>query len=614
MRSDLLQRNLRTLTQCRPQLARRVRELASTPHLQLHATTAGTPTLVVTSPDGGRLALHSTENPIAESHAWVQHNAQTLTTRPLILVMGTGLGYHLPLLKQLVPVDSTVVVVEPDLGIFRCAMGVVDLTELIASPNFQWSVGEEVGALGGLFRGLGIESRFAQSGLVVVGLPGPLQLYRGYVETLTVWVQDERRRVGLGHQTQARHARLVLEHMFKNIPRVLETGGVRCLRHISVGKPAVVAAAGPSLQDSLPVLERLRGKVALLAVDTAYPVLHEAGIEPLAVVATDPSVENVIRLEGITASPATLIAYPGIHPDLCGPFEDRILWHDVLCEGDPGSANRPSPLLAHLGLTPVLGELHSDGSTAHTAISLARYMGCAPVICTGLDLAYADGKTYAEGVRPVVREDGELCAVTANDGDQVQTNTVYLHYLRRMPDFLATLGVDAATTSPGAARIEGLRYVPWDELELPDSGSISPFPRGRIPAHVLSVFARHVAEAERSLRHVAPELENISDRLRRLEPKSSGLAEAGLGQMRQVVTLLGREPIVELAAGLCRTSVTALSSGETFRLLRSAQVDERERAVQTMTGFVTELRQAGDEVCEGLSGIRARIGTAERNG
>ena len=106
MRSDLLQRNLRTLTQCRPQLARRVRELASTPHLQLHATTAGTPTLVVTSPDGGRLALHSTENPIAESHAWVQHNAQTLTTRPLILVMGTGLGYHLPLLKQLVPVDS----------------------------------------------------------------------------------------------------------------------------------------------------------------------------------------------------------------------------------------------------------------------------------------------------------------------------------------------------------------------------------------------------------------------------------------------------------------------------------------------------------------------------
>ncbi len=131
------------------------------------------------------------------------------------------------------------------------------------------------------------------------------RLYESFLGTLAEGV----RRSWQNRITLIAMGSLQVRNLLSNLPELRHAFDFPALR---CGMPMVVAGAGPSLDDSLPVLFRLRDRFALCAVDTALPTLRAAGLRPDLVVALEAQAANLQDFVGQSGDPGTFLA-----ADLC---------------------------------------------------------------------------------------------------------------------------------------------------------------------------------------------------------------------------------------------------------------------------------------------------------
>ncbi len=145
-----------------------------------------------------------------------------------------------------------------------------------------------------------------------------------------------------------------------------------------VHKPVVIAASGPSLSFSLPVLISHRHLFFLVALPSSLKTLHHAGMIPDLIVNTDAGFWNThhfMRYPHTTipiAMPLTSTVHKGKNPVL-------LLNQNTFIE---------KKLVSSLGV-PAL-TVPQNGTVAGTALFLAYCLSSLPIIYTGLDLSYED--------------------------------------------------------------------------------------------------------------------------------------------------------------------------------------------------------------------------------
>jgi hypothetical protein len=151
------------------------------------------------------------------------------------------------------------------------------------------------------------------------------------------------------------------------------------------GAAIVVAAAGPSLEASLDLLETERKGYRLLAVSSALSTLASRGIEPDLVVASDGGFWSRYHLYPLAAAGGRIASPLTALPSAClGP---GLAFLPLV------QAGFPEPELASL-LGSGLG-LASHGTVSGTAIHLAASLGRGPIILAGLDLAVLESRAHA---------------------------------------------------------------------------------------------------------------------------------------------------------------------------------------------------------------------------
>lgn len=185
-----------------------------------------------------------------------------------------------------------------------------------------------------------------------------------------------------------------LEHCLKNLKFLNESRNPDFLRDKFNGKPAIVVAAGPSLNKNIQYLKSAQGKAVIVAVDTIIPKLVEEGIIPDFVCSVErgPLVyeyfykdknfpKNTVLVGPLVLDTRVFDSFKG---EMLLPFrtevnEFRWLKNILGIEGNVGSL---------MGL-----------SCAHVAFGVAHLLGCSPIILTGQDLAYGetDKETHASG-------------------------------------------------------------------------------------------------------------------------------------------------------------------------------------------------------------------------
>jgi hypothetical protein len=179
-----------------------------------------------------------------------------------------------------------------------------------------------------------------------------------------------------------------LLHTLSNAPRIARESDVRALDGLTSGMPAIIAAAGPSLDANVHDLSSVRDRAILISCDTAARPLLSLGLDPDFIVGADPSRANAAHIASLPASAAWLVAEGSLHPSALTPFEHRTFFFKV-------SPHQPWPWLASLGLDRVT--LPTWGSVATSCFSLAMVMGCDPIVFIGADFAFTGGRPYCRG-------------------------------------------------------------------------------------------------------------------------------------------------------------------------------------------------------------------------
>ncbi len=207
--------------------------------------------------------------------------------------------------------------------------------------------------------------------------------------------------------------------------------------------PAIICGAGPSLEEAIPLLKTLENKALLVAPGSSLNILTMYGVWPHFGVNIDPTAEtfhrqimnrgfetpifyrNRIYYEALTAIHGPRLFLSG------AVFYKISEWFDK-----------------KLGFTSL--PFQGGYNVVHAAMEIARFLGCNPIILTGLDLCFEEGKHYSSGVErhplfPEITEKkghlGSPITVKNQKGDKVQSYWPWIAeaqwadlYARRHPD------------------------------------------------------------------------------------------------------------------------------------------------------------------------------------
>ena len=471
----LLEANLAALAERQPGLAELLRGAATGARLLLPIRTASG---LVTATLGG-LHLHSAHDPVTEATRLAASIPPAVDS---VVLLGFGLGYQAEaLLARGRGLKVLACVAEP--ALLAEALSLRDLRELLAR--------EELGFVVGGAGGSAAAADGADPGAVVPALEAmgsslfSILANRAEEKSRPEWYAGVRAaaeryasKETINGNTLKRFGRLWVRNLAHNMGELGRLPGVARLEGRFSGLPALVLAAGPSLDEALPYLGELKERCLLIAVDTSLRSLLREGIEPDFLVVVDPQYWNWRHLEGLSSPSSILVSESASWPAVFR-FGCRAAF---LCSS-----------LFPLGRaiearTGAKGKLGAGGSVTTTAWDLGRLLGAAPLYMSGLDLGFPRGATHARaslfeqrsisgGRRLAPAETSHAAALfsggpmwaPANDGEKIRTDkrmTLYAWWFESRlchPEAPATLNLSSHGLS-----IPGMGLASLDEaLSLP---------------------------------------------------------------------------------------------------------------------------------------------------
>ena len=260
------------------------------------------------------------------------------------------------------------------------------------------------------------------------------------------------RRYEVGNSTLLRFGKIWTKNFFRNMHRYFKSQKLIPYLGWASQKPAIIVAAGPSLEAALPFLQKQHNQAILIACDTALPMLLQAQINPDFVVTVDPQEKNSLYLRYSANKDHILIADPAIHDSTFEGYKDQniILMDSVFPLYAPFER-----FWGHCGL------LASGGSVSTSAFDFARKTGADPIIMVGQDLSFTKKKTYSSG--NVLSEFSRTTHHRLNSFHALQakaTHTDHSQYIKgRLPN--STVYVDSRF----------MLYRDWFSLEIPKTSA-----------------------------------------------------------------------------------------------------------------------------------------------
>jgi len=352
---------------------------SGTPGIEVKSSKSGLPTLTKAEDDGSRILFHSRYDPEKEAKDIVSR--LNLTDSNLCVVFGFGLGYAAEILKSTVR-SLVILIIEPDLSVFYAAAASRDLSELISSNRLHFFLGEDTEKFHS-FCGTYLELSSIKN-MAVLEHPPSLRFYPAFFEKAKDIIK--------GHIVQSAENLITLmeegggyqQNTLMSIREIVKSPGVSALFDKFENIPAVVVAAGPSLDKNVHLLVRNRDNVIIIAVDTAVNPLLKHGVKPHIVVTADPTFENYTHICDCSPGDFYLVAEPMTYPLALKQFADKLF---IASFGD----KMMHYLQKFIGEQ---GKLKVWGSVSSMAFDLAKSMGASPVIFIGQDFAFSGGRNY----------------------------------------------------------------------------------------------------------------------------------------------------------------------------------------------------------------------------
>ena len=285
----------------------------------------------------------------------------------------------------------------------------------------------------------------------------------------------------------------------QNGRRIADSAQISELKGIFSGKVAVVCAAGPSLDQQLPLLREYRDRIVVIAIGQTLKAIRAAGITPdLVHILESQHVAHQLTESGETEELCVALS-PDCHPAI----------FDVPTRACFTATVSSSPF-GHW-IASVTGDESirvGGGTVAQGAVGLASVLGVKTIALIGQDLAFTGGRAYASGsaydfVGVAIADDGKMSwtnmkqkavldptldvAATPDEptmgdvvwvdgweeGERVPTSRVYASFIEQYRDIgamLEQLGIELVNCTEGGARIPQVSHRAFRDLLEAEEG------------------------------------------------------------------------------------------------------------------------------------------------
>ncbi|MDP3176497.1 MAG: DUF115 domain-containing protein, partial [Spirochaetaceae bacterium] len=295
----------------------------------------------------------------------------------IVVILGFGLGYSAEACFD--AGLERVLVLESSAASLRAALEIRELDRLVSREGLAFIVGgDPEAAISALELSGAVRAALIRTKLRVDAEPA-------WYGRAAAAVERWNAKGAVNEATLRRFGKLWVRNLSRNLELSATESGVDELLGVAAGIPALVLAAGPSLDLCLPRLRELARKAVLVCVDTALRSVLGAGVQPDIVVLVDPQYWNWRHVAGLDSPRSILVS-----ESAAWPAAFRKPWRRIYLGGSLFPLGRMIESIAGSK-----GSLGAGGSVATSAWDLARLMGCSPIWMAGLDLGFPAGGTHA---------------------------------------------------------------------------------------------------------------------------------------------------------------------------------------------------------------------------
>ena len=344
--------------------------------------------------DGQRYRFNSAFRPLQEAERWAaQYKLDYMENIILLFGLGNGI-FARSLMKRMGERDS-LIVYEPSSRIFRMILEQEDISDLLSNPHIC-ILTEGINEQDFYFILEGCLEWRNVNALCVCEHPGYKELFIDSFRRFVKQIADNVDLVHAQKHTMAHFAHESIFNMFFNMQYLSKANILGDFTgKIPEGLPAIIVAAGPSLDKNIEELKRAQGKAFILAVDSAVNILLDRGIPFDAMISVDARKNPAyLSREECRDIPLFCMLLSRTHI-LLNHRGKKIFVMGGFCIDDYYQEAGHPFLPIELG-----------GSVATAAFAVCVKLGFQKIVLIGQDLAYSGEVTHAGGkIKKIVNED-----------------------------------------------------------------------------------------------------------------------------------------------------------------------------------------------------------------
>jgi Flp pilus assembly protein TadD len=376
----------------------------------------------------------------------------------VITLTGMGLGYTPLALLEKRPNLRHLAVLEPNVGVFLQALHALDLTSLFSDPRFILGIGPDLNiaaVMAPAHKALQLEGIHNLQHLPTFSLDP--DVYKKIHQELLEHCSS----FNIEGNTLGFMGRDFLENRLRHFNSIHHDRLLADLAGKGQGIPAILVAAGPSLDKNVHLLAKAKGKAVIIAADAALPTLIANGVIPDLVGAIDP-LELIFEKVAAVAPQVhgtSLLCMSWVSSKMVKFFPaEQVFW----CFGSKPIEAWMAGLLDSTMLTA------GAGSVAHLDFLAAIIMGCSPIVLVGQDLAFSPLKSHASHAILQTRDlsnslqEGNPDTVWLDgiDGGKVPSNRTFQNHKNHFEMMIRTQEGHYINATEGGAHITGTEVLP----------------------------------------------------------------------------------------------------------------------------------------------------------
>ncbi len=303
-----------------------------------------------------------------------------------LYMYGLGNGMYVREFLKRARKDCLVVVHEPSYRIFKVVLENYDLTDIFTDLRVRfvfWPLCMDKGVKLTYQGIMTYTDMYSLAGSAHLNYPDLfIKDYTDYVEG----VDRAREVVSANQQVNMFFGQYFAKNVFSNM-RLLEDSYdiVKLAEHMPENIPAIIVAAGPSLDKNIKELHRAQGKCLIVSTDTALKPLALEGITPDITAIMD-SKKDARYLSEEASRRVPIVCTPRGGTEFLHLHTGKKFFINDYCD-------HISEFMKENGHE--LIRLDTGGSVANACFAIAQHFGCKKIILVGQDLAYTGDKTHS---------------------------------------------------------------------------------------------------------------------------------------------------------------------------------------------------------------------------